>query len=121
MTGFRAKLSIAAAVGAALLFAGCGNRPAAAAPLEIADGVGNSHAAKATDVSARRRHRHVRRYRVYRPYYGYYRPYYGYYRPRPYYYGPGFYGPSYYGPSYYGPGYYRPGISFGFGFGPGFW
>ena len=111
MTGIRAKFGLAAAVAAALLFAGCGNRPATAAPVsEIAIGAG--HAATATDVSARRRIRHVRRYRVYRPYYGYYgpRPYYG-----PRYYGPGYYGPGYYG---YGPGYYRPGISFGFGFGP---
>lgn len=59
----------------------------------------------ATDMSARRYHRRYYRHYGYRSYYG--SPYYA-YTPGPYYYG-------------YGPRYYRPGISFGFGFGPGWW
>jgi hypothetical protein len=110
------RLLGAAAVAAALAFAGMtsmtpaaaaqGTKPSSTAAVKIGS------PATATDISAQRR-RHVHRYHHrrhygYAPRYRYYQPHYGYYRPRPHYYRP-------YG--YYGP---RP-LGFGFGFGPRYW
>ena len=64
----------------------------AKAAAQRADGVQN---VEQYDVSARRRHRHVRRYLGPR-HYGYYRPYWG---PRYSYYGSPYWGPRYYSPA----------------------
>ncbi|MGA9089297.1 MAG: hypothetical protein WB420_09345 [Bradyrhizobium sp.] len=90
-----------------LMFGGsAGINPAAAAPSQAA--VQKSQAGHATDLSARRYHRHYHHYgyrRYYRPYYPYYaRPYY--YRPYP-----------YYGAPYYAPAPLLFPFAFGFGFG----
>ena len=72
------KWTAAAALTVTLLFAGFAVAPAAVAAPTV---VQESHASKATDISARRRYRHHHLY-VYHPYYPYY---YG----HPYYYSPG--------------------------------